>query len=159
MSNNNLLKYKGYFGTVEYSIEDQCLWGKIQFINDSVTYESDSAEMMQKEFEAAVDDYIEFCAEVGKEPEKTMTGSFNVRIGPDLHKQALVRAKSDKVSLNDVMKKAIEQYVCSSAEIHNHVNVNVHKHEGSAPTVTTQTFETTPDYMWKPSKELQHGSH
>ena len=85
MSKSNLLKYNGYYGTAEYSFEDQCIWGKIQFINDVVTYESNSADDIQNQFERAVNDYLETCLEFGKEPDKTMPGSFNVRIGEELH--------------------------------------------------------------------------
>ena len=155
MSQNNLLKYKGYFGTAEYSTEDQCLWGKIQFINDVITYESDSAVKIQIEFELAVDDYIEFCVEVGKEPEKTMTGSFNIRIGAELHKQALVRSKSDGVTLNDLIRKSVSQYVCETPDIHHHV----HTHESSEATVTTQPFEMSVLPAWTSSKEVVNGSH
>ena len=156
---NKLLEYKGYFASINVSVEDECVFGKVEFINDSIVFGADTIPELKATFESEIDGYLEFCAEVGKVPDKTMTGSFNVRIGENLHKQALIRSKADKVSLNDVIKKAVDQYVNSSAEIHNHVNLNVHKHEASVPTVTTQSFETSPSYIWKPSKEIQHGSH
>jgi predicted HicB family RNase H-like nuclease len=159
MSKSNLLKYNGYFGTVEYSFEDECLWGKIQFINDVVTYESNNADDIQQQFEVAVDDYLETCAEFGKEPDKTMTGSFNVRIGEELHKLATMRACQDKVSINEIAKKSFELYLNSSAEIHNHVSVNIHKHEESQPTVITQSFDNASKFEWKPNTEISNEHH
>jgi predicted HicB family RNase H-like nuclease len=154
-----LFEYNGYLGSAEISIEDSCAHGKILFINDVVTYESDSVKELEAEFRLAVDDYLETCIEIDKEPDKTMKGTFNVRIGAELHKKALIRSKSDGVTLNEVIKTSVEQYVNSAAEIHNHVNLNVHKHEAPKPTITTQTFETSPYPVWKQSKDLQHESH
>lgn len=66
----NLLEYKGYYGKVEYSVEEQILFGKIEGIVDLVTFESKNADEIEKEFRGAVDDYLDFCHQVGKEPEK-----------------------------------------------------------------------------------------
>jgi predicted HicB family RNase H-like nuclease len=156
---SKLLEYKGYCASINVSVEDGCLFGKVEFINDSIVFGADTVAELKETFEAEIDDYLEFCKEVGKNPDKTMTGSFNVRIGADLHKQAVMRAKTDDVTLNEVMKKAVEQYVNSAAEIHNHVSLNVHKHGASEATVTTQPFELSPSFEWKPSKDLQYGSH
>jgi predicted HicB family RNase H-like nuclease len=156
---NKLLEYKGYCASINVSVEDGCLFGKVEFINDSIVFGADTVPELQSTFEAEIEDYLEFCEEVGKDPDKTMTGSFNVRIGADLHKQAVMRAKAGDIALNEVVKKAVDQYVNSPAEIHNHVNLNVHKHEKSEATVSTQSFEISPYPVWKPSKETQHGSH
>ena len=51
-------------------------------------------------FYAAVDDYLEFCKEVGKDPEREYKGTFNVRISPELHKKLALRAFKDGCSLN-----------------------------------------------------------
>lgn len=99
----NLLEYKGYYGKVEYSVEDQILFGKIEGIVDLVTFESKNADEIEKEFRDAVDDYLDFCHQVGKEPEKTYKGTFNVRIDPELHKaiaiEAMKKGKSEWVHL------------------------------------------------------------
>ena len=72
----NLLEYKGYYGKVEYSVEEQILFGKIEGIIDLVTFESKNADEIEKEFRDAVDDYLDFCNQVGKEPDKTHKGTF-----------------------------------------------------------------------------------
>ena len=78
-----LLEYKDYLGTVEYSSSDKVLYGKVIGINGLVSYEGDSIESLQADFEEAVDDYLEMCAEQGVEPQKTYKGTFNVRISPN----------------------------------------------------------------------------
>jgi predicted HicB family RNase H-like nuclease len=75
------LKYKGYHGTIEPQLEDNMLFGKIAFINDLVTYEAKDLVQLKKEFQTSVDDYLAFCAERGKQPNKPFKGSFNVRTG------------------------------------------------------------------------------
>ena len=82
-----IFKYKGYIGSAEISVEDECLHGKILFIADLVTYEAEKFSDLKREFEDAIDDYLELCREIGKEPNKTMSGTFNVRVGVDLHKK------------------------------------------------------------------------
>ena len=56
---------------------------------DLVLYRIECADIqnVEKEFHEAVDDYLEFCKEVGKEPDKEYKGSFNVRISLELHKK------------------------------------------------------------------------
>lgn len=106
----NILEYKGYYAKVEYSSEDKVLFGKIEGINDLVNFESDSTEGIEKEFREAVDDYLEFCKEVGKEPDKVYKGTFNVRISPELHKKTALIALKNGDSLNRTIEKALEEY-------------------------------------------------
>lgn len=107
----NTLYYKNYYTNVSYSAEDKILYGKIEGINDLVTFESESAETIEKEFHSAVDDYLAFCEEVGKEPEKVYKGSFNVRIAPELHKALAEYAVRNGLSLNQATATAIEKFV------------------------------------------------
>ncbi|HGA5700449.1 TPA: type II toxin-antitoxin system HicB family antitoxin [Salmonella enterica subsp. enterica serovar Birkenhead] len=122
MKMNNLFKYKGYFGSIDISIDDDVLYGKLECINDLVTYEAKTIEALRKAFEEAVEDYIETCKELGRTPEKTMSGTFNVRIGSSLHKEAYLAARSLKMSLNDYVKKAIENEVLDKKEFHIHID-------------------------------------
>ena len=64
------LDYKGYQGTIELQVKKNILSGKIAFIVDSVAYKGNSRSMLKKEFEAAVDRYLEACKRIGKEPDK-----------------------------------------------------------------------------------------
>ena len=106
-----LLQYKGYYGSVDVSIEDHCLFGKIEFIKALVNYEANTISDIEKEFQAAVDDYLETCKELGYKPETSCKGSFNVRIGSDLHKDALIAAKQQGLNLNKFVKESIKKAV------------------------------------------------
>lgn len=65
----NLLEYRGYYESVEYSSEDALLYGKVLGINSLISYEGESVAELQRDFERAVDDYLKVCAENGTEPE------------------------------------------------------------------------------------------
>lgn len=108
---DNTLKHRDYWGTVEYSAEDECFYGKIIGINDLVTFEGTSVAELKTAFKEAVDDYLEMCAAQKKPPEKPYKGSFNVRIPPSLHRQAAQYAASQGLTLNKFVEHAIEQYV------------------------------------------------
>lgn len=107
--------YNGYQGSVKVSVEDNCLHGKIEFISDLVNYEAETVEQLEKEFRLAVDSYLKTCKEVGMEPKKPFKGTFNVRIGPDLHEKAAKRAGETGKTLNeyikDIVKKDTESHV------------------------------------------------
>jgi predicted HicB family RNase H-like nuclease len=62
-----ILKYKNYKRTAELDILRGVYRGKFLFIVDLVTYIADRALELQKEFEAAVDDYIKTCQLISKE--------------------------------------------------------------------------------------------
>jgi len=108
---NNILKYKNYFTKIEYSANDCVLHGKIEGINDLINFESEDAMGIETAFHEAVDDYIEFCKEVGKEPAKAYRGTFNVRIDPELHRKASLLAFKNDESLNQIVEKAVSAYV------------------------------------------------
>src|SRR5690606_16435491 len=103
----DVLTYKGYYGTVSYSADDEMLHGNIIGINDLVTYEAESTFGLKQAFHEAVDDYLSTCAAIGKDPQKTFKGSFNVRIPSELHKEASMVAARQQISLNDLVKAAI----------------------------------------------------
>lgn len=103
-----ILEYNGYQGSVEFSLENNILYGKIQHINDLVSYEADDVKGLQLAFEEAVNDYIETCKEIGTQPDRPFSGSFNVRIGPNLHKDCTKQAYKESKSLNEWVKEAIE---------------------------------------------------
>src|SRR4051812_2279528 len=115
--------------------------GKILFIDDLITYESSSPSDLQKEFEAAVDDYIETCKLLNRSPQKPLKGQFNVRVAPEKHKSATLRAIQDGVSLNEVVNNALDLYLCGGAAVvnheHNHnVRVTLEVDPGAVKTVT-----------------------
>lgn len=67
----NVLQYKGYQGSVEYSAEDGCLIGKILHTKKAnIGYAGDSVEEIIAMFHQAVDEYLQLCEQEGWQPEK-----------------------------------------------------------------------------------------
>lgn len=87
MENDCLLRYKGYTARPEYSAEDRVFYETILGISDMVDFQSESAKDLEDEFRKAVDDYLELCAEIGKEPQKKHSGLFNSRIPSDPYRE------------------------------------------------------------------------
>ncbi|MBD3305353.1 toxin-antitoxin system HicB family antitoxin [candidate division KSB3 bacterium] len=108
---NNLLHYKGYYGSVEYSAEDHVFFGKIEYINDLVTFEATDVDGLHQAFQDAVDQYLARCEQLQRAPQKTFKGRFNVRIAPELHKQASLVAAQHHISLNKLVEQAISHEV------------------------------------------------
>jgi|SRR3990172_6693705 len=101
------LTYKDLIGSVHFDAEDRVFHGKVEGINDLVTFEGRGVDELIDAFHEAVDDYIELCREAGKEPLQSCRGSFNVRINPDMHRKALQKALADGISLNRFVQRAI----------------------------------------------------
>lgn len=107
ISMNNLMEYKGYVGTVEFSEEDRMLYGKVIGICTLISYEGASATELVEDFHGAVDEYLAVCDAEGIRPEKAYKGSFNIRISPELHKRAALCAMDQHISLNKFVENAV----------------------------------------------------
>ena len=112
---NNTMEYKGYIGSVEFSEEDSLFYGKVMGIRALISYEAESAHDLVEDFHSAVDAYLDLCAEQGIEPEKAYKGSFNIRISPELHKQAVIAASARQISLNSFVESSIERALHENA--------------------------------------------
>jgi len=111
---SNTIEYNGYIGSIEYSSDDKCFFGKLEMINDLVTFEANSADELETNFENAVDEYLLTCKELGREPQKTFKGVFNVRMDSELHQKVYKEALKAGISLNAYIKNALSQKVSFS---------------------------------------------
>jgi len=104
----NTMEHRGYTGSVEYSDEDGIFFGKVQFIRALISYEGSNAEELRKDFHDGVDDYLAMCKEKNITPEQPFKGSFNVRVGRDLHRQLALEAARRGVSLNSLVVRLLQ---------------------------------------------------
>ena len=110
-----MLKYKGYTGSVEYSDEDKCLFGKIQGLHGTlISYEGTTIEEITKDFHGAVDDYLESCKERGVEPAKPYSGKLVLRMSSELHSQ-VAAAFAVGTTINDFINQAVSKEVAHVA--------------------------------------------
>jgi len=106
----NILEYKGYQAIIEYSAIDAALFGRVMDIEDEIIFEIENPSEAERIFKEVVDDYLEMCKEVNKEPDKPYKGVFNVRIPPELHKKAVQEARKKDLSLNAFVESLIDNY-------------------------------------------------
>jgi predicted HicB family RNase H-like nuclease len=114
---NDLLEYKGYYADVHFNADDEVFHGKVIGINDLINFEGSTVKELKKAFHEAVDDYLDTCKEIGKDPDKTYKGSFNVRIPSELHRKAAQYAAINKMTLNDFVRHAIDNILSKPPDI------------------------------------------
>lgn len=109
---NNIMRYKGYWAQISYSDEDECFCGKVEGLkNDLISFEGGTVKELKKDFKDAINNYLETCKELNKEPEKQCKGSLNVRLGVELHNKAKMKSIEQNISINELIKNAVIAYL------------------------------------------------
>jgi len=107
----DILTYKKFIGTVSFSAEDRVFYGKVEGINDLVTFEGATVDDLEQSFKYMVDEHIEDCKKEGVPVEKSFKGSLNVRLSPNLHKKmaqiALLKGISINKLINEILRKGL----------------------------------------------------
>ena len=107
----DILNYKGFIGSVHFSADDNVFYGKVEGINDLVTFEGETVTGLTQAFRHVVDEHIKDCEAENIAPEKSYKGNFNVRISPELHRRIAVTAKMKGVSINKFVSEALSKTV------------------------------------------------
>ena len=106
----NTMTYKGYSARIDYDDDDAIFTGRIAGIREGVGFHADNVEALREAFHDAVEDYIETCAGIGKQPQKPYSGRMMFRVSPEVHRQAALAAELSGKSLNqwaaDVLYRA-----------------------------------------------------
>ena len=102
-----MMEYKGYFAKVEFDDDANIFHGEIINLRDVITFEGSSVEELHHAFQDSIDDYLDFCASRGEDPEKPYSGKFVVRVEPALHKTITLEARKEGKSLNAWVNDAL----------------------------------------------------
>lgn len=109
----NVLSHKGYNALIRFDADDEIFYGELLGIRDIVSFDADTVAELKVAFVEAVEDYLETCRKVGKEPDKPFSGNVMLRIDPSVHSQAAQAAEAAGLSLNQwgerALKKAAEE--------------------------------------------------
>ena len=105
------MSFKGYNGSVEFSDDDGIFYGTILGITDHIVFDGYSVDELRKNFQDAVDGYLDICSTMGKTPDKAYKGTFNVRITPALHRELAVYSSSHGKTLNSTVEEAIRNHI------------------------------------------------
>jgi predicted HicB family RNase H-like nuclease len=109
------MNYKGYEARVELDDEAGVFHGEVINTRDVITFQGSSVEELKQAFEDSVDDYLEFCASRGEDPEKPFSGKFLVRVPPEVHRQIMMEARRHGKSLNAYVLEKLQSKQSSEA--------------------------------------------
>ncbi len=108
-----MMTYKGYSGQVEFDDEADILHGRVIGIKDVITFEGRTVDDIRVAFHDSVEDYLEFCQELGQEPDKPFSGKLPFRTSPERHRRIYLAAKKAGESINswmdDVLSEAADE--------------------------------------------------
>ena len=107
---NSLMSYKGYRAKIEFDPEDEIFVGHVLGINDSLNFHGASVKELTQAFHDCIENYLDYCRQCGKSPEKEYKGVFNVRIRPETHRKAAFAAAAEGVTMNQFVAEAIDAY-------------------------------------------------
>ena len=106
-----MLEHKGYRGHVEFDAKAGIFHGEVLDTRDVITFQGRSVKEIWKAFRDSVEDYLEFCAERGEEPDKVFSGRLMVRLTPELHRRLSFQARQEGKSLNQLVAEKLDAQV------------------------------------------------
>lgn len=109
------MKYKGYHGQVNYDEEAKLFHGEVVGLRDVITFQGTSVDELEKAFKDSIDEYLDFCKELGRSPEKPFSGKLILRLPPEIHERAAYEARCSGLSLNAWIKQGIQQMLTSTS--------------------------------------------
>lgn len=128
------LKYKGYVAKLEYDDDDEIFYGSVINIKDTIEFKGKSVDELKQELQNSVDDYIEFCQEVGDEPDKPFSGNFHIRATPELHRSLFINAQLSNKSFNNYVVAVLDKH-----EYKEHTSTFPQIHVYTVPEYSMQT--------------------
>lgn len=102
-----LMEYKGYHAKSYYDAEDRIFVGEVIGIDDSLNFHGYSVDELEKMFHQSIDNYLDFCKEMGVEPDKEYSGVFNVRVSPEVHRLIALKAAEKDVTMNRLVSEIL----------------------------------------------------
>ena len=108
-----MIEYKGYVGIFELDPEIDSFHGTVINTNDVITFYGSSIAELREEMRNSVDEYLEFCREKGREPEKPFSGKLMIRTSPELHRRIVLEAARHRVSMNAYVQEILEKAVAA----------------------------------------------
>ncbi len=105
----NTMTYQGYSARIEYDDKDGIFFGRLAGIRDGVGFHADTVEGLREAFREAVDDYLETCAKLGREPQRAYSGQVMFRVDPEVHRRAAQAAELAGKSLNQWAEEVLDR--------------------------------------------------
>ncbi len=104
-----MIEYKEYLGIFNFDPEIDAFHGTVINTNDVITFYGTSVAELRKEMQASIEEYLAFCQEQGREPEKPCSGTLTIHTSPDLHRRITLQAARRQVSMNIYIQELLEK--------------------------------------------------
>ena len=111
----NTMSYRGYTARIEFDERDGIFVGRALGLRSIISFHGQTVEELRAQFSAAMDDYVADCQEQGVSPEKPASGKLLLRVTPEIHSQALIKAQATGKSLNQWATEALERAMRADA--------------------------------------------
>ena len=105
----NLMAYKDYYARIAYDPSADAFHGRVIGMRDVVDFYGRTPEELRTALKDSVEDYLEWCAEEGTEPQKTWQGKLTVRIDDDLRRRLAIVAEASGESVNAWITAVLER--------------------------------------------------
>lgn len=106
-----MMEYKGYFGRVEFDDSVNAFVGSVVNCRDTITFQATDVASLVEAFHDSVDDYLDWCASEGVQPEKPYSGKLQLRLGEELHKAVALAAAAEGESINAYITRKLREDV------------------------------------------------
>lgn len=102
------MTHDGYLATIELDEDAGLFHGEVINTRDVLTFQGRTLDELKTAFADTIADYVEWCLERGKAPEKPFSGTFSVRVAPDIHRRAAAAAAREGKSLNGFIADVLD---------------------------------------------------
>jgi predicted HicB family RNase H-like nuclease len=106
-----MTRYKGYIGVMEVDSDAKLIHGRVVGLRDVITFQGSSVSEAIQAFKESVDDYLKWCADEGRPPEKSFNGKLLIRIDPAVHRRLAHLAETNSTSINTLAVEALAKLV------------------------------------------------
>ena len=104
-----MIEYKGYEGVLEYDPGMDAFHGTVVNTNDVVTFYGESPAELREEMKKSIEEYLAFCRERGRNPERPFSGKLMIRASPELHRRVALEAARQGKSMNAWVQEILEK--------------------------------------------------
>jgi predicted HicB family RNase H-like nuclease len=103
------MTHDGYVATIDLDEEAELFDGEVINTRDVLTFQGRTIDELKTAFADTIADYVDWCRERGKEPERPYSGNFTVRISPELHRRVATAAARSGKSVDAFVAETLDR--------------------------------------------------
>ena len=103
------MHHEGYIATIDLDEEAGLFHGEVVNTRNVLTFQGRTLKELMKAFADTIADYVAWCRERGKEPERPYSGHFTLRVSPELHRRVAVAAARAGKSVNGFVAETLDE--------------------------------------------------